>query len=211
MFIHDIIKIKFTREGYLPDLPYHLISDDEMCNAFIRLPESVDQYITDDYFGVTTDQTKNTIDWFQTYLNDVDDAMYFKDNYPLIDEEIRAAYKDLVNRIFYEIQEFKNSEDDDRVLPNWIYSYMLGVCIGPESDKLDIHDMIKAMGTDNLEDDYNIYCAERCLEISRIWLRRLIVPEGETQRPPTMFGEPHVLKSIRLDQESLLPEEVATN
>ena len=211
MFIHDIIKIQYTRAGYLPDLPYHLISDEEMCNAFIRLPESVDKYITDDYFGVTTDKTKNTIDWFQTYLNDVDDAMFFRDNYPLIDEEIRKEYKDLVNRIFYEIQEFRNTEDDARVLPNWIYSYMLGVCIGPESDKLDIHDMISSMETDNLEDEYNIYCAEKCLEISRTWLKKIIVPAGDTQRPPTMFGEPHVLKSIRLDQESLLPEEIATS
>ena len=135
-------------------------------------------------------------------MND-EHPMFFKDNYPLIDDEIQTPYKTLVNRIFYEIQEFKKNVNDDRELPAWIYSYMLGICIGPMSDKLDIHDMIFAMGTDNIEDDYNIYCAEKCLEISTNWLKKIIVSQDEIKRPPTMFGEPHVLKSIRLDQESL--------
>lgn len=202
MFIHDVIKIKFSRDGYLPNLPYHLISDEEMCDAFITLPESVDSYITEDYFGPTVEDTKTTIDWFHSYMSD-EHPMFFKDNYPLIDDEIRTPYKTLVNRIFYEIQEFKKNVNDDRELPAWIYSYMLGICIGPMSDKLDIHDMIFAMGTDNIEDDYNIYCAEKCLEISTNWLKKIIVSQDEIKRPPTMFGEPHVLKAIRLDQESL--------
>ncbi len=203
MFIHDIIKIKFSRDGYLPNLPYHLMSDEEMCDAFITLPSSVDQYITDDYFGPTVEDTKTTVDWFHAYLSDTEDSMFFKDNYPLIDDEIYDQYKALVNRIFYEIQEFKKNLNDDRELPAWIYSYMLGVCIGPSSDKLDIHDMISAIGTDNIEDEYNVYCAEKCLEISANWLKKIIVSDGEIKRPPTMFGEPHVLKAIRLDQESL--------
>ena len=35
MMIHDIIKINLSRGGYLPDYPPHLISDEEMCHAFI--------------------------------------------------------------------------------------------------------------------------------------------------------------------------------
>lgn len=34
--IHDIIKIKYVDEGYLPYYPYHLISDEEMFDAFIN-------------------------------------------------------------------------------------------------------------------------------------------------------------------------------
>lgn len=34
--VHDLIKIKYVREGYLPNYPYHLISDSEMCDAFIN-------------------------------------------------------------------------------------------------------------------------------------------------------------------------------
>ena len=36
MFIHDLIKIKYIREGYLPNYPYHMISDEEVFNAFIN-------------------------------------------------------------------------------------------------------------------------------------------------------------------------------
>ena len=35
MLVHDLIKIKLVRAGYLPNYPYHLISDKEMCEAFI--------------------------------------------------------------------------------------------------------------------------------------------------------------------------------
>ena len=211
MFIHDIIKIKYNREGYLPDFPYHLISDEEMCDAFITLPESLSEYITSDYFGPTVAETKTTVDWYQAYLDDTSDIMYFKANYPLIDDVISVQYKALVNRIFYEIQEFKNNLNNERILPNWVYSYMLGICIGPESDKLDIHDMISAMGVDNFEDEYNLDCAIECYKISQTWLKKLVVNDGEVLRPPTMFGEPHVLKSIRLDQESLTLEDLKSS
>ena len=36
MLIHSIIKILYTREGYLPNHPYHLISDKEMFDAFLN-------------------------------------------------------------------------------------------------------------------------------------------------------------------------------
>ena len=42
-FIHDVIKIKYSELGFLPDYPYHLISDEEMFQAFLNEEE-------DDYF-----------------------------------------------------------------------------------------------------------------------------------------------------------------
>lgn len=209
-FTHDTIKIKFIHEGYLPDYPYHMISDDEMCDAFIRLPEALQEDITPNFFQSTSESTGDSIDWFEAYL-DSEDTMYFKDHYPMIDEVIKTEYKELVNRIFYEVQQFKNNVSDDRVLPDWIYSYMYGEAIGPSSDTLDIHDMISstAMGVDNLYDEYNLPCAIQCYKISEAWLKRLVVPKGEIRRPPTIFGEPHVLKSIRLFEEALMPEDIS--
>lgn len=212
-FVHAVIKIQYIREGYLPNWPYHMISDDEMCDAFISIPESISGYITSDYFGITVDKTQTRVDWYGAFLNDNKLISYFKANYPLIDATISSYYKALVNRIFYEIQEFKNNPNDDKALPDWIYSYMLGVVIGPTSDKIDIHDMISSslMGTDNIDDDYTLDCAIQCLKISKDWLRKIIVSEGDVIRPPTMFGEPHVLKAIRLFEESLTPEEISTS
>ena len=57
--LHDIIKIKYTRLGYLPNYPYHLISDEEMFNAFIDLDSesasgsgspSTEAYFFEDYY-----------------------------------------------------------------------------------------------------------------------------------------------------------------
>lgn len=36
MLSNDIVKIKYSNEGYLPNFPPHLISDEEMCEAFIQ-------------------------------------------------------------------------------------------------------------------------------------------------------------------------------
>ena len=40
MFVHDIIKINYTRQGYLPYYPYHLISDEEMFEGFMSYENS---------------------------------------------------------------------------------------------------------------------------------------------------------------------------
>lgn len=220
-FVHDVIKIKYAREGYLPNYPYHLISDEEMCEAFLIWPAvqpELDAMPTESaLFGPTLEATAELHsgtewweDWFHSYVED-SRYMWFKDNYPLVDEAISDFYQELLNRLYYELQEFRNNLDDNRALPDWVYSYMLGIVIGPESDKVDIHDFITSMGVDNIEDDYTLDACIECLKISKTWLKKLIVPEGEVPRPPTMFGEPHVLKSIRLDEESLSPTDLPTN
>lgn len=46
MMIHDIIKIRYSNEGYLPNYPPHLISDEEMFQAFLYTEYS---YFADNY------------------------------------------------------------------------------------------------------------------------------------------------------------------
>lgn len=41
MLVHDIIKIRLSEEGFLPDFPYHLISDQEMVDAFMYNDENM--------------------------------------------------------------------------------------------------------------------------------------------------------------------------
>ena len=68
--IHDAIKIKYIELGYLPDTPYHLISDAEMCDAFLHRD-------TEGY-SVFDKTSQSTL-----YNNDIKVSGYFVDTYNL--------------------------------------------------------------------------------------------------------------------------------
>lgn len=159
--IHDTIKILFIEEGYLPNYPYHLISDEEMLDAFISS----------------------------------DDTGFFFDYYPLVDESLKSEYDKLVEEIRYHISVFKTS--DSYELPNWIYSYMLKTVISTQSSEYDIHDMLVLMNLDNLNDIFTEEASAFCYETSSKWIAKLPKAQQE-HRPPTIFGEPHVIKALRL-------------
>lgn len=167
-----------TREGYLMNYPPHLISDDEMCDAFLKY------------------NYEDTDDEWNTWLNS-SELSYFRSSYPLVDSAVETEYRELVRNIAYHIQVFKDSADDGRCLPDWVYSYMLQSTVGPTSEKIDIHDMLVLMGMDNLEDDYLAEDAISCYNVSKKWLSKLPIDESD-HRPPTIFGEPHVIKALRL-------------
>lgn len=185
-FIHDTIKLHLVRFGYLADIPYHLLSDIEMCDAFITAKLSGDVW-------------------------EVSPNCYFAENYPCIDTSLSKDYNRLVSVIMYHINCLKSSTSDSYKLPDWLYAYMLGEVVSINSSKLDIHDMLVAMKLDNLEDEFSIEAAKECSRISKIWLKKLPQSEreitdtdspdlGRCIRSATMFGEPHVLKYLRLQQ-----------
>ena len=179
MFVHDIIKIKLLRLGYLPDYPPHLISDAEMCDAF--LPYVYDA--EDPYSGYDACMEKE--------LN------YFRDTYPLITDELEKSYVELVSEIAYHLNELKTTLDTEYILPDWVYSYMLGSVVSVDSPLKDRHDLFVLLGTDNTYDEFNAECASACYSESEEWLKKL--PSSQrVHRPPTMFGEPHVIKSLRV-------------
>lgn len=179
MFLHDIIKINLSREGYLPDYPPHLISDAEMCDAF--LPYVYDE--EDPYGG------------FEACMNA--EINYFRDNYPLVAPDLEKEYLQLVSDIAYYLHEMKTTTLDDYKLPNWVYSYMIGATLSVNSDIRDLHDMFVLLGTDNLYDEFNAECSEACYKESAAWITK--IPKSKREhRPPTMFGEPHVIKSLRI-------------
>jgi hypothetical protein len=200
-FIHDIIKIKYIREGYLSNIPYHLVSDEEMFYAFRGI-----EYEEDVISGTIDSPALNT-----TFIG------YFWDNYYNPDEsnlELSNAHAKLVLAIQYHIDQYlssvKTDTQDIYTIPDWVYSYMLGAVVGPESSKLDIHDVIKPLGVDNVDDEFTAECAIACLSESKSWIRRkiydtIVIIDEDTgatldTRPPTIFGEPHVIKSIRLNR-----------
>lgn len=182
--IHDTIKIKFIKAGYLPNYPYHMISDSEMCDAFLHNEAASGE--------------------------DTQLAGFFVDMYPCPDTVLHPKYFKLVDAILYHIQNLKQSNSDTCVLPDWVYSYMLGSVIGPSSNSVDIHDLLVLLDLDNLDDVFTSDASARCYIISEKWLKKL--PESSTSesakletidsRPPTIFGEPHVIKSLRLSQSN---------
>ena len=165
MFIHDIIKIYYVNEGYLPNYPYHLTTDKEMFDAFIR------------------------------------DDGYFANTYPCPTEELQDAYDTLREYIASRIDSFLNEQVE---VPAWIYSYMIGAVVGPESSKSDLGDLYTLTGLEATtgEPEFTADLATECYAISSGWLKKQI--SASAQRPATMFGEPHVFKSLRLAQADIV-------
>ena len=166
---HDIVKINLVKAGYLPNYPYHLISDEEMINAFI--------------------------------FNDIN---YFDDNYPCVNQSLQSAYQDLKNNIIQELNQYM--KDKSHIIPDWVYSYMLGTVISVNSSTPDKHDLLVSLLCDNTDDVFTSQAAARCYDISKKWVAKIpyqtiIANNGDEfryRRSPTIFGEPHVIKSLRL-------------
>lgn len=170
--IHDIVKMQLVRSGYLPNYPYHMISDTEMCDAFLHT--SVNRAGNVELIG------------------------YFSDMYPCLSDDLKQPYDALVNEILLHLNKLKLSTKDSYVLPDWIYSYMLGVVVGPFSNSADIHDLLVLLNLDNIDDIFTAEAARACYKISNSWLKK--PSEDSETRYATIFGEPHVIKSLRVSR-----------
>lgn len=212
---HDIIKIKYTRLGYLPNYPYHLISDEEMFNAFINLSG-------DDSTSGSGDSSE--------------EERFFNDNYPnpFADSDIefigaggekislRSEYFRLKKYIIDTINQYLANQGttnaENYTIPDWIYTYMLGEVIYNNSEYLDIHDALMLL--DNVyvdsnkiideagEEDWEQLLKDNHVnnEFTRLSCVRCYIESTKYIstlttgiRPPTVFGEPHVIKQLRLE------------
>ena len=215
----DNIKVKYSQEGYLPDYPPHLISDEEMCEAFI--PNRV---------------TKNYYD------NSSEPFSYFYDTYPLVNKNLEDKYQTLVNAIKYHFVRFLTKvKAFYEPLPDWVYSYMLGQVVNQQSVQDDRHYLLSGIGYDNIDDVLNSDAEAQIYNISRRWVNKLdksikfanintILSQTDSSnlpkfseddkikikeefeawqvefeesgqivtRPPSMFGEQSIIKLIRL-------------
>lgn len=163
MYIHNLIKIEYVRQGYLPNYPYHLISDREMIEAFIIDNSEVDSYFTVNYPCMNTDT-------------------------------FGESYATLKAAIMYHLN---NYLDYETTIPDWVYSYMLGTVIGPNTPDREKGDLLTLLNLTN-EGDITENVCKSCLSVSEEWVRKL-PPGRNDHRPPTMFGEPHVIKALRLN------------
>lgn len=164
-FLHNAIKIMYTEVGYLADIPYHLVSDAEMFNAFLK------------------------------------DDGFFNNMYPCPSDDLQTEYETLRSAIVSRIDAFLK---DGTKLPDWVYSYMVGRPVTYGSDEADIAYLYELTGIKPPQTlaEFSAELAEECYRISVEWMKKL--PSRYADRPPTMFGETHVTKSLRLKQADIL-------
>lgn len=171
MILFDAIKIQYIQSGYLPDHPYHLISDMELLDAFI-----------------------------------INDENFFDDNYNIEtqDEELLELHKMLKDEIIYHVNQAKDNNDISYI-PTWVTSYMLGSVICQTSQLKDIDDLISLSNITDVvpAGQFNDILYRSNANISKDWIGKLPSTKKE-HRPITVFGEPHVIKSLRLAQVDVL-------
>lgn len=192
--IHDILKIKYVQLGYIiKNYPYHLISDEEMFNAFIKLNDTFESSLID----------PEGIRFFDMYypnpFADKDDEGH---DIPPADESLLPYYnaylklkQDIIDRINDYLAYANTSEADDHLIPNWVYTYMLGEVVYQNSDYLDIQDTLELLGCSNLDNEFTIKACITCYNTSKKYISSLTTGF----RSPTVFGEPHVIKYLRME------------
>ena len=195
MLAHDIIKIKYVKLGYIKkNYPYHLISDEEMFNAFIDLGTGFESSLIDP-----------NVRFFDSYYPNPfaeEDYIYQKKNSKgeVIEEiSLNGEYIRIRDYIITSIndylQYYGTPEESDHQVPDWVYTYMLGEVIYNGSEYLDIQDLLELLHCSNLDNEFTREACVACYATSLNYISTLTTGI----RPPTFFGEPHVIKKLRMD------------
>lgn len=191
--IHDTIKIKYIELGYLPDIPYHLISDAEMCNAFLHRDA--------DGYSVFDPDSQSTL-----YENDIKVSGYFVDVYNLSYMKncnhytlMQQYYVEMVRAMLHYIDDLTSTFETEYVLPTWMYQYMVGSVIHSGSSDKDRHDSLVLFDCDNINDEFTSDFHERVLAGSEFWIntvKRDFIPIS-TELASGMNYYPDVIKEKR--------------
>ena len=195
MLVHDILKIKYVQLGYIKkNYPYHMISDEEMFSAFI-------DYGAEDE-GSLIDPEVRFFD--NNYPNpfEKEDFIYQKKNAQgeVVEEiSLSGEYSKLktyiANTIADHLKYAGTTEADKHLVPDWIYTYMLGEVVYQNSDYLDIQDTLALLNCTNTDNEFTQKACVACYVTSLNYVSTLTTGF----RPPTVFGEPHVIKNLRLE------------
>ena len=194
MLVHDILKIKYVSLGYIKkNYPYHLISDEEMFNAFIDLGTGFESSLIDPnvrFFDMNYPNPFETQDYIYQKTN--------ADGEVIEEISLRGVYNKLKDYIISSInkylQYYGTSEESEHLVPDWVYTYMLGEVIYQQSDYLDIEDILALLDCSNLDNKFTKDACVKCFIISLNYISTLT----SGIRPPTIFGEPHVIKNLRM-------------
>ena len=80
-------------------------------------------------------------------------------------------------------------------IPDWVYTYMLGEVIYNNSEYLDIQDILELLGCSNIDNVFTREACITCYKVSSDYISTLV----KNIRTPTIFGEPHIIKSLRMN------------
>lgn len=195
MLVHDIIKIKYVDLGYIKkNYPYHLISDEEMFNAFMDLGT-----------GFVSNLIDPKVRFFDSYYPNPfaeHDVIYQKTNAmgEVVDEiSLSGEYLRLKSYIISSINDYLayygTSEESLHLIPDWVYTYMLGEVVYQQSEYLDVQDCLALLNCSNLDNEFTQEACVNCYKTSLKYISSLTTGI----RPPTVFGEPHVIKNLRME------------
>ena len=200
--IHDIVKIKYVDEGLLPYWPYHLISDEEMFEAFILS----DECAFDIYYPEPSDCCEEVIEAHRSLRSFLKTMI----SEYVINEYYGGVYGDSDGCICTCIDRSKVKRNSfgfeiDKV-PDWVYTYMLGEVIGPESKEHDRHDLFVAMNIDNVYDEFTDDIYMSILKMSKNQIakvRESFTGTIDSERVPTIYGEPGIIYQLRVEDVSI--------
>ena len=190
--IHDIIKIKYSKLGYLPGYPYHLISDEEMFDAFICLDaENEDKKKQEHFFD---DNYPNPFEEQDLMYNKYNKAGEIVSTVSLSGEYTKLRSY-IIKTISTYIEHQGKEDASSYTIPDWIYTYMLGEVVYNNSEYLDIYDTLALLGDNSIDNKFTNHSCALCYATSIKYISTLT----SGIRPPTVFGEPHVIKQLRLE------------
>lgn len=207
MLIHDVIKIRLTNDGYLANYPYHMMSDREMFTAFIG--NNPGNYFTDNY--PCLDKTNDVLKILRNQL--ALSVLYYTAMYQAAEQAIPdwvysymlgstiSIYSDKLDIHDLNAQLHTENDSDEFTLAS-------SVACMQESAKTLGYVTINQVTAIPLE-------AEKKQAVEDIFRNVMIDTDLSAYdlyhnngdviyvRPVSVFGEPHVLKSLRLRQISL--------
>lgn len=199
-FINQVCKIQLSREGYLSEYPYHLISNSELADAFFETQVT----IVDNNIQVDA-SFENSRDFFhQNFICDTSWSPEVKYGYQKLHRAIQLIVGNWKYLQSASISHMTLDTDDVQceltvdALPDWVYSYILHKVICQRSSDADIHTLLDLLDIDNPLDEFSAEVAEKCYKVSAEWLAKF--PQIY-HRPPSVFGEPHVIKSLRIAKQ----------
>lgn len=203
MLAKDIVKIKFSQEGYLPNYPPHLISDEEMCQAFLtnEISYFYDTYILkvpefQDQFELLINAMKYHIARFlssvETWQKDLPNWVY---SYML--GHVVNDNSDVKDRHDFLVKLNTDNMDDEITADAQIVCYNFSLQW--------VNKLNKTVRIEYLDENLEEYAESEKSQINselEFWGVSKDESGNIISRPPTMFGEPHVIKLLRLNESS---------